>query len=93
MEGMKTLTCCTGLFIPRISSVSSEQSQSGVESSLEQILERQIRADLKVLEKHLRNSDQAGRTQVFGSFSETTASFGKPNVSELGKFRIDPVNE
>ena len=37
-----------GLFIPRISSVSAEQSQSGVE----QILERQVKAVSKVLAKH-----------------------------------------
>ena len=49
---MTTLTCYTGLFIRRISSVSTEQSQSGVESSLEQILERPLRADLKVLAEH-----------------------------------------
>ena len=52
MVSVKTLTCCTGLFFQRISSVSTEQSQSGVESSLEQILERLIRAYPKVLEGH-----------------------------------------
>ena len=51
MESTTSLTCCTAPFIRRISSVSAEQSQSGVESSLEQILEMQIGADLKVLEE------------------------------------------
>ena len=42
MGCIETVTCCTGLFIPRLSSVSAEQSQSGVE----QILESQIKAVL-----------------------------------------------
>ncbi len=45
-----TLTCCAGLFIPQTSSVSTELSQSGVE----QILERQVKADSKVLAKHFQ---------------------------------------
>ena len=52
MESIATLTCCTGLFIPRIISVFTEQSQSGVEKCPEQVLERQVRADMKVLAKH-----------------------------------------
>ena len=51
MGSTTSLTCCTEPFIWRISSASAEQSQSGVESSLEQILEMQIGADLKVLEE------------------------------------------
>ena len=41
MSSIATLTCCTGLFIPRISSVSTEQSQRGVD----QILERSNRLE------------------------------------------------
>ena len=48
MVSIATSTCCTGPFIPRISSVSTEQSQSGAE----QILKRQVKADSKVLAKH-----------------------------------------
>ena len=57
MESIATLTSCTGLFIPRISSVSAEQSQSGVE----QILERQVKADSKVLAKHLQKFKSSRR--------------------------------
>ena len=38
MEGIPTLTCFAELFIQRISSVSTKQSQIGVKSSLDQIL-------------------------------------------------------
>ena len=48
MGSIATLTCCTGLFILRTSSVSTERSQSGVE----QLLERQVKADSKVLAKY-----------------------------------------
>ena len=56
-----TLTCCTGLFIPRISSVFTEQSQSGLEIYLEQILERQVRADMKVLARHTEKFKSSSR--------------------------------
>ena len=39
---------CTGLFIPRTSSVSAEQSQSGVE----QLPEKQVKVDSTVLARH-----------------------------------------
>ena len=51
LESIATLTCCAGLFILRISAVFTEQSQSGAETRMEQILERHVRADPKVLAK------------------------------------------
>ena len=50
------MTCSTGVFIPRISSVYTEQTQSGVEISLEQTLGRQVVTDMKVLAKHPRET-------------------------------------
>ena len=48
MGSIATLICCAGLFIPRTSFVSTEQSQSGVD----QILEKQVKRDSKVLAKY-----------------------------------------
>ena len=50
MVNMAILTCCTGLFMPRTSSVSTGQSQSGVD----RIPEMQAKADPKVLARHLQ---------------------------------------
>ena len=50
MENMAILTCCTGLFMPRTSSVSTEQSQSGVD----RILEMQVKADPKAFARCLQ---------------------------------------
>ena len=97
MGSVATLTFSTGLFIPRISSVFTEQSQSGVEISLEQILKKkkkQVGADMKVLAKHPeRKSNKTGRSQVIGGYSETTASFGKPNAPEFEGFLLDVIYE
>ena len=50
MVNMAILTCCTGLFMPRTSSVSTGQSQSGVD----RIPEKQAKADPKVLARCLQ---------------------------------------
>ena len=48
MVSIATLTCSTRHFVPQTSSVSAEQSESGVEH----ILERQVKANSKVLARH-----------------------------------------
>ena len=89
MVNMATLTCCVGLFIPRTSSVSTEQSQSGVE----QILEKQAKADPKIRARHPRNSNGAIGSQVIGWYSKTPAYFGKPNAPECKRFQFDAIYE
>ena len=49
MKSIPTLTCRSELFIQRISSVFTEQSQIGAKSSLEQSLENEVILDPKVL--------------------------------------------
>ena len=83
MRSITTFTWCTELFIRRISSVSTEQSQSGVESSPEIILVRQVGANLNKQEE----------LQILGWYSETTASFGKiESLRTTAKF-YHPVEE
>ena len=79
-----TLTWCIGLFIPRTSSVSTEQSQSGVERSKP----KQTR---KCSQDVSRNSNKTGRSQVIGGYSKTTACIGKPNAPEFEGLRLDAI--
>ena len=48
MVNIAILTCCVGLFIPRTSSVSTEQSRSGVD----RIPEKRAKEGSKVLARH-----------------------------------------
>ena len=57
MENIPTLISCTELFIQRISSVHTEQSQNGVNRSQEQILEREVILDTKVLEERREKTE------------------------------------
>ena len=93
MKFFPTLTCCTELFVRRISSVSTEQSQIGVRSSLKQILERKSFWIWKCSENTQRHPNEARRAQVFGWYSIATTCFGKPNAPESGKFPIDAKEE
>ena len=83
MESIAILICCKGLFMPRTSSVSSEQPQSGVE----QILKKQVKADSKVLQNFKWSRWISGRWLVFQDYR----MHRKPNVPEFEGFEFDAI--
>ena len=76
--------------MPRTSSVSTGQSQSGVD----RIPEKQAKSRPEKRSQDVtRNSNKTGRSQDIGGYSKTTACIGKPNAPEFEGFQFDATYE
>ena len=91
MWSIATSTCCTGLFISRISSVSTEQSQGGAE----QILKRQGKSKqtLKCSQNITKNSNQKIGSQVIVDSPRQPHASWNRMLQKFERFQFDVIYE